>query len=183
MDNCFDFLAIMLFGGDPVYSKGWKVASENISFCEDVNWNTRDDLEACFKKYAYTFNETVLSADGKYLRKLKVSTAGILHFVKPLKESIDPHQNKGFLLQLNPKLNYFFGITDPNFEIASTNPSAVPYILQELGLSAGVQLLTLMVNTKYETMKIFTSETLNFDVKYMNLWKIYVAGCKASTSE
>ena len=142
----------MLYPVNPTFGEGWKVPKENRTFCED-EFNTHDNItaarrmvEACFKKNAYSFNETVLFANGQYKHKPKVTGGGVVHYVKPLKESIDPNKNKRFVLGLNPNMSYFVGIADPNFLMVSTNPSAVPYILRSIGLNSGYHSYFLMVS-------------------------------------
>ena len=134
------------FPKNPITGEGWKLPKENRSFCEDTLDTDDDNMTTdCLKNNLYTFKETVLYANGQYWNGPRLTVGGVVHLVKPFKESIDPHKNARFLLSLNPDLSYFVGIADHNFLMASTNPSAVPYTLRRVGLNSGIHTFYLKV--------------------------------------
>ena len=135
----------MLATGYATANGGWKVKRKNISFCEHDDLKTLDNLEECLKKYTYTFNESVTFCTKPFKRDFQVAKGGLLHFMEPLGSLLDPSKNIVFEIGLNPTLNYFVAFFDPKFKFPSSNPSAVPYVLQKIDISSGAHIFYLKV--------------------------------------
>ena len=136
----------MLFPESPTTGGGWKVERGEESFCEDENITRMEDLEYCMREHAYTINDTVVSCNQPFKRTFKVSTSGLVHMIQPANKT----GNKPFNVNLNPQLNYFVGFTDPKYQLLSSNPSAVPYILRNIPFNSGMHIIYLKVREKIE---------------------------------
>ena len=104
----------------------------NNHFCGDEEIKNKTSLEKCLKNITYPLDETMLNITGgsvSYDYSFKVSAfSGLIHYIRP---HFTPFESNGrastLTLKLNPKLNYFVAFADPSFEVATSNPSSVPY--------------------------------------------------------
>ena len=120
---------------------GWKAGRKNRSFCEDAidSNDTLGGFGKCLQESIHTFNETVISCNRPYYRDFILGVGGPIHIIKPIKV-------KRFLINLNPKFDYFIGFTDTKFLMTSSNPSTLPYILRNVHPNSGHHIIYLKVS-------------------------------------
>ena len=124
----------------------------NNHFCGDEEINNKTSLEKCLKNITYPLDETMLNITGglvSYDYSFKVSAfSGLIHYIRPHFTSFESNGRASPLtLKLNPKLNYFVAFADPSFQVATSNPSSVPYDLRKFEHNSGNIIIYLKVGS------------------------------------
>ena len=127
---------------DLATASGWKDYDENLKkyFCDDKE--TLADKEKCLEEHIYSFNETVMNISRpleNHDMKMNPAHGGTVHFLT----FPDGAFHEDIIIDLNPNLDYFISLVDPNFLFLSVNPSVS--VAKHVKIDQGITYLFLKV--------------------------------------
>ena len=107
---------------DPTTALGWKNYNANLTkyFCDDKE--TLADKEKCLEEHSYSLNETVEYTSRpleNHNIKINPTFGGVVHYLT----FPDGAFHEEIVIHLNPHLDYFISLLDPNIYFFSVNPS------------------------------------------------------------
>ena len=138
------YIDIILVIEDPKTSNGWK--NHSTSFLDCAEHMVLEEYESCIKTKSYSFDESIHSHNANFTLITKLSKHGPEIILKPHQGSIKFAPDGTFFLILNISLSFYLTFVDPQYQIISIHPTAIPASMVKIGSNSGMTLIYLKVS-------------------------------------